>query len=76
MRTDEPAEELRERRNRDCSPRGGLADPKAERIALEGRRPIGEHIDAFIASMTEAKRNAQHVATSYTWNGFSRWWES
>jgi integrase len=42
--------------------RAGLSDPKAERMAREARRPIGEHIDEFIASMEVARRNEQHIS--------------
>ncbi len=42
--------------------RSGLSDPRAERMAREGRRPIGEHIDEFIRAMEVARRNAQHVS--------------
>jgi hypothetical protein len=41
--------------------KAGLFDPKAARMAREGRRPIQEHIDEFIASLEAARRNAQHV---------------
>ena len=36
----------------------GLLDPKAERMAEAGRRPIREHLDDFIESMVNAGRNA------------------
>ena len=42
--------------------RAGLSDPKAERIAREARRPIGEHIEEFVASMEVARRNEQHIS--------------
>src|SRR5262245_49067919 len=47
--------------------RAGLADPKALRVAEAGRRPVREHLDDFIASMTGAGRNPQHVAQTRTY---------
>src|SRR5262245_66256291 len=37
--------------------KAGLSDPKAERMAREARRPIGEHLGEVIAGM-EAKGDA------------------
>lgn len=42
--------------------RAGLSDPKIERMAREGRRPIREHVGEFVASMEIARRDEQHVA--------------
>src|SRR5262249_45438472 len=39
----------------------GHLDPRAERILAEGRRPIGEHVAEFLASLRAAGRNSQHV---------------
>jgi integrase len=44
-----------------------LLDHKALKIAQAAQRPIGEHLDEFIASMTAANRNAQHVAQTKTY---------
>src|SRR5262249_43384616 len=41
--------------------RAGLVDPRAERILVEGRRPITEHVDDFVTSLRAAGRNTQHV---------------
>ncbi len=49
--------------------RAGLIDPKAERMANAGRRPIREHLDDFIESMVNAGRNEQHVAQTRTYIG-------
>src|SRR5262249_59397314 len=47
--------------------RSGLIDPKALRVAAQGRRPVQEHLDEFIAAMAHAGRNAQHVAQTRTY---------
>jgi integrase len=47
--------------------RAGLLDPRAARVAEAGRRPIGEHLDDFIAVMTNAGRNPQHVQQTRTY---------
>src|SRR5262249_57326958 len=35
--------------------------------AAQGRRPVHEHLDEFIAAMAHAGRNAQHVAQTRTY---------
>jgi integrase len=47
--------------------RAGLSDPKAERIAREGRRPIREHIDDFIAEMVSKGCDPKHVRSTRTY---------
>src|SRR4051794_12183779 len=42
--------------------KAGQIDPKAERIVIDGRRPIGEHVEDFIASLRMAGRNGQHIS--------------
>jgi integrase len=41
--------------------KAGLVDPKALRIAEANREPIEAHLDAFLASLTQAGRKAKHV---------------
>ncbi|HND54564.1 MAG TPA: site-specific integrase, partial [Pirellulaceae bacterium] len=41
--------------------RAGLVDEVAERIALEGRRPLEEHLRAYEAKLRAAGRSARHV---------------
>jgi integrase len=47
--------------------RAGLVDPKARRVAEAARRPVTEHVEDFISSMTNANRNPQHVAQTRTY---------
>jgi integrase len=47
--------------------RAGLIDPKARRIAEAARRPIREHVNDYIASLTDANRNRQHIAQTRTY---------
>ncbi len=47
--------------------KAGLSDPKAERIAREGRRPIGEHIAEFIAGMESKDCDPKHVRSTRTY---------
>jgi integrase len=45
----------------------GLADPKAERIAREARRPIAEHVNEFIAGMESKGNDPKHVRSTRTY---------
>ncbi len=47
--------------------KAGLTDPKAERFAREGRRPIREHIDEFIAGMDAKGNDPKHVRSTRTY---------
>jgi integrase len=47
--------------------KAGLSDPKAERMAREGRRPIGEHIAEFIAGMELKGCDPKHVRSTRTY---------
>src|SRR5260221_13795435 len=42
--------------------RDGVVDAKAERYALESRRPISEHLDGFSASIQSRARSPTHLA--------------
>ena len=41
--------------------RHGIIDPQAEKIALEGRRPIAEHVTDFRAALTNKGDTRDHV---------------
>jgi integrase len=45
----------------------GLSDPKAERIAVENRRPICEQIAGLIDSMKSKGRDPKHVRSTQTY---------
>ncbi len=47
--------------------RDGLSDPKAERMAREGRRPIREHAAEFIAFMESKENDPKHVRSTRTY---------
>ena len=47
--------------------RGGLIDPAAERFAECARKPIGNHLDEFVASMEAGNRDSKHVRTTRTY---------
>ena len=47
--------------------REGLIDPAAERFAESEQKPIGEHLDEFIASMEVRGRDAKHIRTTRTY---------
>ena len=47
--------------------KAGLTDPKAERIAREARRPIGEHVDEFIAGLESKGNDPKHVRSTRTY---------
>jgi hypothetical protein len=41
--------------------RAGLVDRRSERILIEGRRPIAEHVVDFVSSLRTACRNVQPI---------------
>ena len=45
----------------------GLIDPEAERFADARRKPIGMHLDDFIASMAARGRDTKHIRTTRTY---------
>src|SRR5437016_2942078 len=47
--------------------KAGLNDPKAERIAREARRPLGEHVDEFINSLESKGNVPKHVRSTRTY---------
>src|SRR4051812_10975922 len=47
--------------------KAGLSDPKAERMAREGRRPIADHIAEFIAGMESKGCDPKHVRSTRTY---------
>jgi integrase len=47
--------------------RAGLSDPKAERMARKGRRPMDEHIAEFIAGMESKGCDPKHVRSTRTY---------
>src|SRR5262245_2334172 len=57
----------RELQNRAALREEGLIDPAAERFAEEARKPIGKHLDDFIASMEARRRDAKHVKSTRTY---------
>jgi integrase len=44
--------------------KAGLIDPKAIRIAEANRQPIQVHVDAFLASLTQAERDPKHIGNT------------
>ena len=46
--------------------KAGLSDPKAERMAREGRRPIGEHVAEFLTSLESKGDDLKHVRSTRT----------
>jgi integrase len=44
--------------------RAGESDPKAERIAMEARRPIGDHVAEFITGLKSKGSGHSHIRTT------------
>jgi integrase len=47
--------------------RAGLIDPRAERMADAERRPIGDHLGDFIATLTAKGSDPKHIAQTHTY---------
>ncbi len=47
--------------------KAGLADPKAERMAMEARRPIQDHVAEFIISLESKGNDPKHVRSTKTY---------
>ncbi|MEL7485487.1 MAG: site-specific integrase [Planctomycetota bacterium] len=52
---------MRERTDRVAKIKAGLIDPKAEQLVENGRRPIGELVEAFIGRLTGEGRTTKHI---------------
>jgi integrase len=60
-------EMAREAESQAAKTRAGLIDPKAERLAAAGRRPILEHLDDFIGALTAKGGDPRHVRQTRTY---------